>query len=179
MEECLRLIAIGVLRIDNNGHIWKEKRLMPGGLWKAITPRRIESPGKRGYLYVVVGVGGGKTMQVLAHRLIWTYLRGPIPEGLQINHKDMCTSNNHPDNLEVVTNLENCQHAVKNRQKGRRNKTYRGLPVITDHHVNDMRAKLAAGSTLDELSIEFNRTPDYIRELCKGSSKTPKNVRLT
>lgn len=177
MEECLRLISIGALQIDDNGHVWKKKRLVSGGVWRDITPRRIESSGRRGYLYVVFGVGTGKTMQVLAHRLVWTFLHGPIPEGLQINHKDMCTSNNHPDNLEVVTNLENFRHAQKHRALGRRNKTWCGKPVLSDEQIIDMRAKREAGATLEELSKEFNKNHDYVRDLCVGNSRSPKKFR--
>lgn len=41
------------------------------------------------------------------HRLAWVYLRGPIPEGLEIDH--LCRVRNcfNPDHLEVVTRTEN------------------------------------------------------------------------
>jgi hypothetical protein len=177
MEECLRLLSLDVLRIDENGSIWRDKNLSHG-FWAPITPRRAENSDKRGYLRVTVGVGKGRTMQALAHRLVWTFLRGPIPDGLQINHKDMNKTNNHPDNLEVVTNWENALHARRNRTKVRRNKTYRGLPVTSDQQIYDIRARYAAGANLTDLAQEIGRTPDYVRSLCKGGRKTPNTTRL-
>lgn len=44
---------------------------------------------------------------VLAHRFAWTLLRGPIPDGLQLDH--LCRNRRcvRPDHLEPVTPLEN------------------------------------------------------------------------
>jgi hypothetical protein len=39
--------------------------------------------------------------------MVWTIFRGPIPYKLQIDHKDGDKSNNHIDNLELVTQQEN------------------------------------------------------------------------
>lgn len=179
MGECLRLLAIGVLSIDELGRIWRIKTLLPGGVWSPVIPRRAENSDKRGYFVVTVGVGHGRTMMVLAHRLVWTYKRGPIPEGLQINHKDMNKTNNHPDNLEVVTNLENARHAMQNRTAIRRNKTWRGTPTTSDQQILEIREKYAAGTSLADLSKEYGRTPNYIRDLCKGGDGTPKTVRIS
>ena len=41
------------------------------------------------------------------HRLAWIYLRGPIPDGMEMDH--LCRVRNcfNPDHLEVVTRAEN------------------------------------------------------------------------
>jgi len=48
-----------------------------------------------------------KRRTFLAHRLVWTLLRGPIPDGLVIDHlcRNLCCVN--PDHLEPVTVREN------------------------------------------------------------------------
>lgn len=46
----------------------------------------------------------------LAHRLIWTVLNGPLPEGLEINHMNGIRHDNRPENLEVCTRSENMRH---------------------------------------------------------------------
>ena len=48
---------------------------------------------------------------IQAHRLVWIYFNGLIPNDIQINHKDGRKSNNELGNLELVTNSENTQHA--------------------------------------------------------------------
>lgn len=55
----------------------------------------------------------GKVYHILAHRLIWMLANGPIPVGLEINHKDGDKTNNKLKNLELVTPSENMQHAFK------------------------------------------------------------------
>lgn len=50
----------------------------------------------------------GKTW--LAHRWMWVQCRGPIPEGMVINHICGNRSCVNPYHMEVVTQAENCQH---------------------------------------------------------------------
>jgi len=47
----------------------------------------------------------GKTF--LAHRIIWTMEKGPIPERMQIDHIDVNAHNNRLDNLRLATNAQN------------------------------------------------------------------------
>lgn len=48
-----------------------------------------------------------------AHRLVADAFLGPIPEGMQVNHKDGNRANCDVDNLEIVTNGENRAHAYR------------------------------------------------------------------
>lgn len=49
----------------------------------------------------------------MAHRLIWEAVNGPIPDGLQINHKNGIKHDNRIENLELVTQSENAKHAYR------------------------------------------------------------------
>ena len=49
----------------------------------------------------------------LAHRMIWESVHGPIPDGLQINHKNGVKTDNRISNLELVTGSENVKHAYR------------------------------------------------------------------
>ena len=53
----------------------------------------------------------GKVYHILQHRLIWMLAHGPIPNGLQINHKNGNKKDNRLYNLEIVTPSENVKHA--------------------------------------------------------------------
>jgi hypothetical protein len=75
-------------------------------------PRRVETKGKRGYLLVKVCVAGRQHC-ALAHRLVWTALKGAIPVGFEVNHRDGNKHHNHPNNLELVTSSENHRHAYQ------------------------------------------------------------------
>jgi hypothetical protein len=61
----------------------------------------------RGYFCVKIN---GEAIRV--HVIVSKCVLGQTPIGYEINHKDGCKTNNHPDNLEHVTHLENIRHAV-------------------------------------------------------------------
>lgn len=50
--------------------------------------------------------------KMLVHRLVWLVYRGPIDQGLVVNHRDGNKLNNRLSNLEVMTQTDNVQHAV-------------------------------------------------------------------
>ena len=56
---------------------------------------------------------GGKNSVRYAHRLLAGAFLGPIPKGMQVNHKDGNRANCTIDNLEIVTNSENRLHAYR------------------------------------------------------------------
>jgi hypothetical protein len=69
-------------------------------------------PGRRvGYANYTLSVDKVKKTYA-AHRLVWETFNGPIPEGLQINHKNGVKTDNRLENLELCTPSENTRHAV-------------------------------------------------------------------
>jgi hypothetical protein len=55
--------------------------------------------------------------QVYAHRMMWERLRGPIPEGMEIDH--LCRNHScvNPDHLEPVTHRTNMQRGFPGPKK--------------------------------------------------------------
>lgn len=66
--------------------------------------------GRNGSGYVRIRTPTGKDVGP-AHRLLWESVHGPIPDGLQINHKNGIKHDNRIENLELVTPSENALHA--------------------------------------------------------------------
>lgn len=108
----LEMVRLGLLEIRPNGEIWKSVIRDRGGHLKPITPRRAEVRLKSGYLGVKVE-WQGKSYLALAHRVVWSHLRGPIPEAMTINHRNGVKTENTPENMELLTQGANNLHAYQ------------------------------------------------------------------
>ncbi len=130
----LSQVAMGVFTVDDGGRIWRHKFWVgsrsggPSMLKMLPSPTRAERSASRRHLRVMFTVGSKRYM-IYAHRAVWLVVKKqPVPEGLEINHKDGDPTNNDPENLEVVTRQENMLHAGrvlgvlgKKEQRGERN----------------------------------------------------------
>ena len=66
-----------------------------------------------GYMKITLQQIGFKKKNYYIHRLVHECFKGPIPDGMQINHIDSNKQNNCINNLEVVTHSENMKHSYK------------------------------------------------------------------
>ena len=136
------LVKDKVLKITKDGKIYDNER-------KKYLNTNAKSLGYRRLSY--------KNHGIQVHRLVWmTFNNKLIPEGLQVNHKNGIKYDNHKDNLELVTNRQNSQHAYDT-----------GLSKVSD------KAKQASSSRLlGENNINAKLTDkevSYIRqEFSKG-----------
>lgn len=71
--------------------------------------------------------------QALAHRWFYERYKGPIPEGLEIDHLCRHRACCNPNHLEAVTHQENCSRAL--RQKHRKTHCKRGHDLTGDNGV--------------------------------------------
>ena len=101
------LVQDGMFSVDAEGAVWRHKIRTIWG-YRDVPARRADHILPVGYRYVSVTVDR-KQIAVPAHRVVWTALNGPIPEGLEINHKDGNKANNRPS--------RNCENfALQNKQ---------------------------------------------------------------
>lgn len=129
-----------------------------------------QSRNQRGYKQVALNSKTTKVHRLVAEAFI------PNPENkLQVNHKDSDKTNNHVDNLEWMTNLENFTHSVDNGTR-----SYVGM-------VNHNKAieKSVGQYTLDgEFIMEHQNaykaaesvgvTREAVRKVCIGKHKSCK-----
>ena len=99
----------GLYQVSNTGKVksmnyWRSG--VPGILAPGITGS--------GYQHVELSNADRKLRKHYVHRLVWEAFNGPIPEGLQINHKDENKTNNSLRNLEVVTPKQNANYGTRN-----------------------------------------------------------------
>lgn len=96
----------------NEKEIWKPVLGFEGkyevsnlGNVKSLIRNKLLKPGLNPhYLSVILGKD---LKRKYVHRVVWEAFNGPIPEGLQINHKDENKLNNSLSNLSLVTPSEN------------------------------------------------------------------------
>lgn len=115
-RKLMQEIMSGTISIQNDGSIWRIAKWSNDGQKRkiAIMPRRIDNNiTKDGYRRVSFTNGGGKQYICFAHRAVYLYFNGSIDGSLQINHKNAVRSDNHPSNLELVTQGENFKHAFR------------------------------------------------------------------
>jgi hypothetical protein len=85
--------------------------------WRKITQGPMLSPylgpcwdwtgGKKGTRYGGIVIGDGDPRRAYAHRVVYELVRGPVPEGLELDHlcrRRFCVN---PAHLEAVTHTEN------------------------------------------------------------------------
>ena len=173
----LSYVAGGLLRIEPDGSVWRVAELRSGRV-VAVEPRRAETVGGKGYLRIVLGVPGRhQTCSVAAHRLVYAAVVGVIPDGLQINHRDLNKQNNRPANLEVVTGSENIAHSYANgrtkpwahsarRPHGR---GWRGKLIKTDEEIALMRQLRADGVLLRVIAARFDIAISHAHRLTEGA----------
>lgn len=95
----------------------------------------------------------GKTQ--FAHRWMYVQHRGPIPEGLALDHLCHTPPCVNPDHLEPVTNAENLRRGNSTK-----------LTVADVHAIRALRGKLPA---LD-IALRFGVTPGQINNIFYGKS---------
>ena len=107
-DQLLVYIKRGYFQVLGNGVIVRLFELH-NNKWRRCKPRVATQP-SGDYLSVSVKMKRGYK-QALAHRVVYRWFRGRIPPNYVINHIDGNKRNNHPKNLEAITQAENVQHA--------------------------------------------------------------------
>jgi hypothetical protein len=119
--------------------------------------------------YVQIGMYESNTKRPafypLAHRLVAEVFLGPIPEGMQVNHKNGVRSDNRVENLEIVTAAENNLHAF--RVLGRESQKGEQHPMakLTGEIVSEIRWLFAMGARQFHIAKEYALDPTVIRDI--------------
>jgi hypothetical protein len=111
---------------------------------------------------------------LFAHRLAWEAFNGPIPDNLQINHKNGIKHDNRLANLEIVTSSENNTHRfrvlgvkpTKAPNPGSKN----GRAKLTEADIPKIRRMLASGMTQTAIAKKFGVDQTQISLIALGKS---------
>lgn len=86
-------LASGTFRVGADGAVWRVRHY-----GKPCAPSRADGLQSDGYRSVYLRLGS-RRVRVLAHRLVWVALRGPIRPGLVVRHRSRDRGDNRPENL--------------------------------------------------------------------------------
>ncbi len=116
----------------------------------------------------------GKKHKQRAHRLVYECLVGPIPSGLQLDHKCRVRSCVNPDHLEPVTNRENTLRGqcgdVNRARRLSRTHCSKGHP-FEGENLKILRVAHTASGTLRECRICRGESTRRYRERRKAVSQ--------
>lgn len=90
--------------VDEDGNVFRTRTREGKPVCRPVAKRI-----KKGYAVAHLCVEANRK-DVPVHRAVWQAFNGPIPSGLQINHKNGVRNDNRLTNLEVVTVRENAIH---------------------------------------------------------------------
>lgn len=141
----LKAVALGLISVSKYGIIKNE-----------VTGKCFGGEKSR-YLTVTIRdwARPGKYRSILAHILVWIRFNGPIPKGLEVNHKDGDKHHNWLSNLELVTSKKNKEHAAKNLLHVRLGGQHAGRAFYKDRQVARLRKEWKASGLS---TFEFWRT---------------------
>lgn len=157
----------GTYEISNTGRM---RRVAPGN---GTRPGRINKPAtdRDGYQKYTLS-RDSKSHFRFAHRLMYEAFVGPIPNGIQINHKNGAKSDNRLDNLELMTPAENTRHgfrvlgrkAVLNPQKG----TANGRAKINEKTVQEIFQLRSLGWSQQRIADLFGINQTNVSGILRG-----------
>lgn len=162
----IELIRIGVIELGQYGRFWRRKTFTRTGRVKHVFPSRLaETVRADGYVRVRATVDG-REVSALGHRLVWILAHGPIPDSLEVNHRNGQRADNWLDNLELVTKSANLDHSY--RELGRPRPTGERNPhcKLTADQVREIRARANEGTVA--LGREFGVTHQAVRRILLG-----------
>lgn len=123
-------------------------------------------PMKNGYLIVHLTVGD-RSLTKTVHRLVAAAFLGPVPDELDVCHKDGDRSNNVPTNLRIDTRAGNMADTIEH---GTHNRGERSASnVHAEQFVRVVKQRLAAGARPKDLADDYGVPAEWVRKVKRGS----------
>lgn len=109
-----------------------------------------------------------RKLQLARHQVIAMTFLGPIPEGMEIHHKDHDGMNNRVDNLEYVTSSRNKLESVKAGRWPIGSRRWNAK--LTEDQVRDMHSMSRRGQTHKTIAEAFGVTPATVCRIVNGQA---------
>ncbi len=153
-----------------HGKCRNEKRDIPRILKLALIPN--------GYLMIALRGNKGKMGTKSVHRLVAVTFLGQPPQGMQVDHRNDCRTDNRLENLRYLTQLENIRRGSWKRRGEKHVKS-----ILTEKDIGVIRERYAAGESAQLIAKDFSVAQSTIEGVVQGRSwkhlkvlSRPKNV---
>ena len=150
----IEAIRDGYFQIDKNGKIWRTATRNGKNKFAKVSRREMKCKSYSGYIQIGI-YKNRKQYYCYAHRLIWIYFNGEIPDELEVNHKNGIKINNCLENLELVTRSGNNKHAFETgliNVQGESNSHAK----LTNSDIRLIRSRYENSETQTEIAKDFN-----------------------
>lgn len=165
----VKLVYQKEISIDEFGRIWRMGiRYNNGKDLYPCEPHRAEHVTRDGYLEFR-SMHYGKRKYVQAHRLVWQYFFGDIPEGMTINHKNGVVSDNRPTNLELMNMSEQNSHAIRIGNKSLAGENNNNAK-LSRKDVDSIKMMYASGMRQIDIAKHFRVSRSQVSRIVSGKS---------
>lgn len=114
--------------------------------------------------YGVIGGDAPERRMTYVHRLMWQYINGPIPDGLEILHSCDVRNCVRPDHLSTGTHAENVRDQVE-KDRHRKGVQMYWSAKLSEADVREIRRRHAAGETASSLARAFSVSPSQAENI--------------
>jgi len=140
-------------RINVDGQIWRTGKKGHTKNFIKIQEREMKCINS-GYIQINIKMNGNY-YRCYAHRLVWIFFNGEIPDDKQINHINGIKTDNRLCNLELVTASRNLKHAFGIGLKNLRGENH-SHSKLTDNDIREIRERYLRGETQTQIANDFN-----------------------
>ncbi len=175
-EFVYQAVLDGELEIWPDGTIWRVSRRRWSRWKNAVISQpcsRVRAEHPEGDYLAVTSTRDGISITARAHRLVYRHFKGPIPEGMTVNHEDGLKTNNEPSNLELATDSEQAIHAIHvlgthpGSQPGELNPSAK----LSNAEADQIRLRRSAGEMLESIAADFGVTGSTVSKIARGTTR--------
>ena len=160
------------LIISENGEIWRIAKRGWDRWSKNVRTnkcKKVRAEHDVGEYLTIRTMYNGRRFTTGAHRLVYFHFYGKIPKGKTVNHKDGNKKNNHPNNLELLTDKQQIFHArnVLKRGKLDQNGDKNNMSKLTKRQVKKIIQRRKKGEKLLSIAKDYDITFQHVSRLYK------------
>jgi hypothetical protein len=107
-------------------------------------------------------------LQLEVSRVVYWKFKGPIPEGMTVDHINEDRTDNRLENLQLMTSVENVRKSLKEnpRRKALTTADYVGNYRFSESDIREIRRKRSEGAKIADIAAAHCASKGQISEIC-------------